>query len=87
MSSVLSLQHPYISLWHRDILDSSALIMARKISTDIPGRCSEAVRTPPEVNGNTRKQQGSIGMVRKEGHGYVINLRIYTDSHGGVYRQ
>ena len=61
--------------------------MARKISTDIPGRCSEVVKMPPEVNGNSRKPQGPIGMVCKEGHGYVINLRIYTDSHGGVYGQ
>ena len=42
---------------------------------------------PPEANGNSRKPQGPIGMVRKEGHGYVISLRIYTDSHGGVYGQ
>ena len=59
--------------------------MARKISTDISRGCSEAVRMPPEVNGNVRKPQGPIGMVRKEGH--VISLRIYTDSHGGVYKQ
>ena len=71
----------------RDILDSSAPIMARKISTDIPGGCSEVVRTPLEGNRNARKPQGPIGMVRKEGHGYVISLRIYTDSHRGVYGQ
>ena len=39
---------------------------------------------PPEVNGNSLTLQGPIGMVRKEGHGYVIGLWIYTDSHGGV---
>ena len=58
--------------------------MARKISTDIPGGCLEALRMPPEVNRNSRKPQGPTGMVRKEGHGEVITLRIYTDSHGGV---
>ena len=61
--------------------------MAQKISTDIPGGCLEAVRTSPEVKGKSRKPQGPIEMVRKEGHGYVISLRICTDSHGGVYRQ
>ena len=49
--------------------------------------CSEAVRTPPEVNRNSRIPQGPIGKVRKEDHGYVITLQIYTDSHGGVYGQ
>ena len=58
--------------------------MARKISTDIPGWCLEAVKMRPEVNRNSWKQQGPIGMVCREGHGHVINLRIYTDSHGGV---
>ena len=47
----------------------------------------DVVRTPPGVNENSRIPQGPIGMVRKECHGYVISLRIYTDSHGGVYRQ
>ena len=54
---------------------------------NIPAGCSEAVRTPPEVNGKSRKPQGPIGMVRKEDHRYVISLRICTDSHRGVYRQ
>ena len=61
--------------------------MAWKISTDIPGGSSEAVRTPLEVNGISRKPQVPIGMVRKEGQRYIISLRIYTDSHGGVYGQ
>ena len=61
--------------------------MALKISTDIPGWCSEGVRTPPEVKGKSQKPQGPIGMVRREGHGYVISLRICMDSHGGVYGQ
>ena len=61
--------------------------MARKIYTDIPGGYLEAVRTPLEVNGNARKPQGPIGMVCKEGHGYVISWRICMDSHGGVYGQ
>ena len=80
--------HPYCSYSTRrspcgirDILDSSAVIVAREISADIP------VRTPPEVDGNSRKPQGPIGMVRKEGHEYVISLPIYTGSHRGVYRQ
>ena len=54
---------------------------------DIPGGYLEAVRMPPEVNGNSRKPQGPIGMVHKEGHGYVIGLRICTDSHGAVRGQ
>ena len=61
--------------------------MARKISTDIPRGCSEAVRMPPEVNENSRKLQGPIEMVRGEGHRYVISLQIYTDSHRDVYGQ
>ena len=51
--------------------------MARKISTDIPGRCSEAVRTPLEVNGNSQRPQGPMGMVHEEGHGYLISLQIW----------
>ena len=59
-------------------------IKTQEISTDIPGGYLEAIRTPPEVNGNSRKPQGPIGMVRKEGHGYVIGLQICMDSHRGV---
>ena len=61
--------------------------MARKISTDIPGGCSEAGRTPPEVKGHCRKLHGPIGMVREEGHGYVICLRICTDIYGSIQGQ
>ena len=68
----------------RDILDSSVSINSRKLYTDIPGVCSEAVRMPPEVYGHCQKPPGSIGMVLGEGHGYEICLRIYTDIPGGV---
>ena len=82
---------PYItrrsSCGIRDILDSSAPIMGQKVSTDIPGECSEAVRTPPEVNGHCRKPQGPIGMVGEEGHGYVICLWICTDIYGSIHGQ
>ena len=49
---------------------------------------------PPEVNRHCRKPQGPIGMVREEGHGYVIvcgYARIFTDlsteNRDGVYRR
>ena len=54
---------------------------------DIPRGCSEAVRTPLEVNGHYRKPQGPIGMVREEGHGYEICLRICTDIYGSNHGQ
>ena len=66
------------------------LIRANNVSENFYGKsltCLEAVRMPPEVNGYSRKPQRPIGMVRKEGQGYVISLQIYTDSHGGVYGQ
>ena len=75
-TEAIPLTNPYntrrspCGIW--DILDSSTPIMAQKISTDIPGGCSEAVRTPPEVNGHCQKSHGPIGMVREEGHRYVI---------------
>ena len=54
---------------------------------DIPGWCSEAVRTPPEVNGHCRKPQGPIGMFREEGHVYEICLQMCTDVYGFVHGQ
>ena len=39
---------------------------------------------PPEINGHCQKPQGPIGMVREEGHGYVICLRICTDIYGSI---
>ena len=51
--------------------------------------CSEAVRTLPEVYGQCRKPQGSIGMVVGEGQlvcGYSqIFPEVYTDNSNGVY--
>ena len=61
--------------------------MARKVSTDIPGGCSEAVRRPPEVNRHCGQTHRSIGMVREEGHGYVISLRICTNIYGSIHGQ
>ena len=54
---------------------------------DIPGGCSEAVRMPLEVNRHCRQTHGPIGMVREEGHGYVISLRICTDIYGSIHGQ
>ena len=54
---------------------------------DIPGGFSEVERTPLEVNGNCQKPQGPIGMICKEGHGYVNSLQICMDIPGGVCGQ
>ena len=71
----------------RDILDSFPPIMARKISMDIPGGCSEAVRMPPKVNGHCWKTNGPTGMVCEEGHGYIISLQICTAIYGYIHGQ
>ena len=55
--------------------------MARKISADIPGGCSEDVSMPPEVNRHCQQTHGPIGM------GRVISLRICMDMYGSIHGQ
>ena len=55
--------------------------MARKISTDIPGGCSEAVRMPLEVNEHCRPTHRPVGIgnYSADMHGY---LQIYSRTIG-----